>query len=153
MCFVINVTNAIDYIVLHNMNMIYANYTLGQCNIINQSINQFFVWSIKKWYVILRIFGAVLGLTAKLLGLMVFYLQTFPLWRKFFSCCYHWFFMYDDSTKRNSHAILMASTSLECFHFFWNICIYIRTAEIHLSFYCSLFHQLHFACGVLCRHL
>ena len=45
----------------------------------------------------------------------------FPPLLTFFSCCYHWFPMYDDSTKRNSHAILMASTSLECFHFFWNI--------------------------------
>ena len=62
----------------------------------------------------------------------------FPPLLTFFSCCYHWFPMYDDSTKRNSHAILMASTSLECFHFFWNICIYIRTVEIQSSFHCAL---------------
>ena len=42
----------------------------------------------------------------------------FPTVAYFFSCSYHWFPMYDDSTKRNSHAILKASTSLECFHFF-----------------------------------
>mgnify|MGYP006202225271 CR=1 FL=1 len=35
-----------------------------------------------------------------------------PLLLTFSSCSYHWFPMYDDSTKRNSHAILMASTSL-----------------------------------------
>ena len=57
----------------------------------------------------------------------------FPPLLTFFSCCYYWFSMYDDSTKPKSHAILMASTSLECFHFFWNICIYIRTAEIQSS--------------------
>jgi hypothetical protein len=34
--------------------------------------------------------------------------------------------------------ILMALTSLEFFHFFSNICIYIRTAEIQLSFHCVL---------------
>ena len=61
-----------------------------------------------------------------------------PLLLTFSSCSYHWFPMYDDSTKRNSHAILMASTSLECFHFFWNICIYIRTAKIQPSFHCAL---------------
>ena len=73
----------------------------------------------------------------------------FPSLLTFFSCCYHWFPMYDDSTKRNSHAILMASTSLECFHFFWNICIYIRTAEIQSSFHCALKQEQGKYCGTM----
>jgi hypothetical protein len=35
--------------------------------------------------------------------------------------------------NRNFHAILSASTSLQCFHLFWNICIYIQS-----SFHCAL---------------
>ncbi len=38
------------------------------------------------------------------------------------------------------YAILSASTSLQCCHLFWNICIciYIRTSDTQSSFYCFL---------------
>ena len=75
----------------------------------------------------------------------------FPPLLTFFSCCYHWFPMlyYDDSTKRNSYAIFMASTSLECFHFFWNIRIYIMTAEVQSSFHRALKQEQGKYCGTM----
>ena len=45
--------------------------------------------------------------------------------------------------------ILMALTSLEFFHFFSNICIYIRTAEIQLPFHCALKQEQGKYCGTM----